>query len=205
MKTKSTISMETKKRFILNMLLFLFFIGVTLSSIYSLYVPAGYQGGRNVRFNMKIIFDRESWIDIHVWTGFFLSTLLFLHFIFHWRWFKNTFWRSIQNWKKNLKSNKLAFFNILDDGLAAISFILCLISGFALFFIPGGKGSDSILFLLITRGTWKAIHIWTGIGMLVAFVIHLVIHWGWVKKVSRKLFQRTDPNSECECQCVILR
>lgn len=193
MKTKLTISMETRKRFILNILMLLLFIVVTLSSIYFLYVPAGYQGGRNVRFNMEIIFVRESWIDIHVWTGFILSALLSLHFIFHLTWFKNTFWRSIQNWKNNLKSNKLAFFNILDDGLAAIFFILCLISGLALFFIPGGKGSDSILFLQITRGTWKAIHIWTGIGMLVTFVIHLIIHWCWVKKVSRKLFQRIYP------------
>ncbi|MGV8027039.1 MAG: DUF4405 domain-containing protein [Anaerolineaceae bacterium] len=192
MKTKLPISKETKKRFILNVSMFLLLIGVVLSSIYFLYVPAGYQGGRNLRYSVRIIFNRETWSDIHIWTSFILSALLFLHLIFHWSWFKNAFWRLIQNWKKNLKYNKLAFFNILDDSFAVIFFLLCLISGFVLFFIPGGKGSDSFLFLQITRETWKTIHIWTGIGMLVTVTIHLVIHWGWVKKISGRLFQKNS-------------
>lgn len=193
MKFKTPLSQETQRRYFLNLVMFLLFIGVTASSLYFLYVPAGYQGGRNPRYNMQIIFSRETWDEIHIWTSFILSAVLLLHFVFHWSWFKNSFWRSIKNMKKNLVMNKMAFFNIIDDVLAAIAFLFCLASGIVLFLIPGGKGSSSILFMNITRETWKTIHVWSGIGMLVGVLFHLVIHWGWVKKVSQKLFRKAEP------------
>ncbi len=193
MKTRTFFSQETQRRYFLNAVMFLLLIGVAASSLYFLYVPAGYQGGRNPRYNMQIIFSRETWDEIHVWTSFILSAVLFIHLIFHWSWLKNSFWLSVKNMKRNLVKNRKAFFNIIDDILAALSFLVCLASGLVLFFIPGGRGTSTLLFMNITREVWKTIHIWSGIGMLAGVLFHLVIHWGWVRKVSRKLFRKTEP------------
>ncbi|NMB63037.1 MAG: DUF4405 domain-containing protein [Chloroflexi bacterium] len=193
MKSKSELSKNTKKRYWIFSGLFFLFLVVTASSLYFLYVPAGYQGGRNPRYNMVILFDRDTWGEIHTWTSFVLSTIILLHVIIHWSWVKNVFWRYLQVWKNKIgANNKMAICNLVDDGLSTVFFLLCLISGLVLFIVPGGPGSDYSQLLYITRGVWKDIHIWTGIGMVLGVVVHLVIHWGWIRKVTRKTFQKSS-------------
>lgn len=199
MNTRTALSKNTKKRYLINFAMFFLFLAVTLSSLYFLYVPAGYQGGRNPRYNMQIIFDRDTWGQIHTWTSFVLSAILLIHIILHWSWVQNVFVKYIQIWKKGVRSrNNLALLNTIDDGLIAIFFLACLISGVVLFVVPGGPGTANTLILAVTRDTWKDIHVWTGIGMLVGVVLHLVIHWGWIKKVSAKIFKRSQAVTELE-------
>jgi len=38
--------------------------------------------------------------------------------------------------------------------------------------------------------TGLAIHEWLGIGLGVALILHLTLHWDWVLRTSRKLFRR---------------
>jgi hypothetical protein len=112
----------------------------TASSLYFLYVPAGYQGGRNPRYNMVILFERDTWGEIHTWTSFVLSAIILFHIIIHWSWVKNVFWRYLQVWKNKIgANNKMAIVNLVDDGLSAVLFLFCLISGLALFIVPGGR------------------------------------------------------------------
>ena len=189
MKTNKLISKATRKRYLMDFVMFILFIGVMTSSLYFLYVPGGYQGGRNPRFNMSIIFDRETWEEIHIWTSMILSAILFIHILLHAKWIKDVFFKCIQLWKKSVRTrNRMRLLNILDDRISAVFFIICLFSGLVLFFIPGGKGTAYIEFLSITRDVWKGIHTWSGIGMLAGVIVHLIIHWGWIKKVSGKLF-----------------
>jgi len=86
----------------------------------------------------------------------------------------------------------MRIFNILDDGLIALFFIACLISGLILYVVPGGRDTKYIEILAITRETWKTIHTVTGIGMLVGVTLHLVVHQGWIRKVSKKVFRLSD-------------
>ena len=189
------LSKETLKRYLLNFVMFIIFIGVTASSLYFIYVPGGYQGGRNPRYNMAIIFTREIWEEIHVWTSMIFSAVLLIHILLHAKWIKGVFFKYIQLWKKSVRTgNKLRLLNILNDGISAAFFILCLFSGLVLFFIPGGRGTATIKFLSITRDAWKGIHTWTGIGMLIGITLHLIIHWGWIKKVSKKFFGKPNTN-----------
>lgn len=183
------ISGETLKRYLVNLAMFLLLVGVTASSLYYLYVPGGYQGGRNPRFNMRIIFERETWEGIHIWTGIMISVILFLHIFLHTQWIKSVFIKYIQIWKKSVRtSNWLRVFNVFDDGLSALFFLVCLFSGLVLLFVPGGRGTDTIEILWIVRENWKLIHTYSGIGMLIGVALHLLIHWNWIKKVSNKFF-----------------
>lgn len=189
MKSKKPVSAETRRRYLVNLAMFVLFLGVTASSVYFLYVPGGYQGGRNPRYQMRIIFERETWDDIHVWTSMLLSAILFVHIILHANWIKQVFIKNLKIWKANAgESNWLRKINILDDGLSALFFLVCLFSGLVLFFIPGGRGTAFIEFMHITRDSWKIVHTWSGIAMLAGVVIHLFIHWKWIKKVSLKFF-----------------
>jgi len=183
------ISSKTRNRFLINGFMFFLFLGVAASSLYFLYVPGGYQGGRNARFNMRIIFERETWDEIHFWSSVILSAIVFLHILLHLKWIKNVFFKRIGRWKKSMRVRSwLRTLNLVDDGLSAIFFLICLFSGLVLFFIPGGRGSAWIEFLSITRQTWKGIHTWSGVGMLIGVLVHLIIHWKWITKVSRKFF-----------------
>lgn len=191
MKRTNTISKKTKNRYFINFIMFFLFLAVTASSLYFLYVPGGYQGGRNPRFNMQIIFERETWDDIHIWSSFIISAVILLHIVLHLNWIKNVFLKYVQIWKKSVRTrNKMALLNVFDDAVAALSFLLCLISGVVLFIVPGGRGTAYTLILGIMRDTWKDIHTWTGVVMLLSVVLHLIIHFGWIKKVSIKVFQK---------------
>ena len=180
---------ETLKRYLVNLTMFMLLIGVTASSLYYLYVPGGFQGGRNPRFNMTIIFERETWEGIHVWTSIMLSVILLLHVFLHIQWIKSVFVKYIQIWKKSVRTgNWVRVFNVVDDGLSAVFFLVCLFSGLVLLFVPGGRGTDTTEILRIFRGDWKLIHTFSGIGMLIGIALHFIIHWKWIKKVSYKFF-----------------
>ena len=167
------ISIETRKRYIINFTMFVLLVGVIVSSLYFLYVPGGYQGGRNPRFNMRIVFERETWDGIHVWTSMILSGVLMAHILLHQNWIKQVFFKyaRVSNSIVSVKAINLRQLNTLDDGLSALFFVICLFSGLVLLFIPGGKGTASIEFLAITRGAWKDIHTWSGVGMLAGILI----------------------------------
>ena len=203
MKRQYDISKETRKRFLINIAMFLLLIGVTASSLYFLYVPGGYQGGRNPRFNMRIVFERETWDNIHVWTSIMLSVILFLHIFQHENWIKNVFVKYIQIWKKSVREgNLLRILNVLDDGLSAVFFLVCLFSGLVLLLVPGGRGTATIEILWIMRETWKTIHTWSGIGMLIGVLLHLIIHWKWITKVGVKFINSRIKISESNSESI---
>ena len=41
--------------------------------------------------------------------------------------------------------------------------------------------------ILFSHHTWEDVHIWGGVAMLAAAVIHLVIHWRWVRMMGRRI------------------
>lgn len=203
MKRQYGISTETRKRFLINIAMFLLLIGVTASSLYFLYVPGGYQGGRNPRFNMRIVFERETWDNIHVWTSIMLSVILFLHILQHENWIKNVFVKYVQIWKKSVREgNLLRILNVLDDGLSAVFFLVCLFSGLVLLLVPGGRGTATIEILWIMRETWKTIHTWSGIGMFIGVLLHLIIHWKWITKVGAKFINSRIKISESNSESI---
>ncbi len=181
------ISTETRKRYLITMSMFMLLIGVAVSSAYFLYVPGGYQGGRNPRYNMRIVFERDTWGDIHIWTSMMLSVILFLHIFLHTKWIKTVFIQYMQLWKQRVRKGKLLrVINVVDDGLSAVFFIICLFSGLVLLFVPGGRGTATMEILWVMRENWKIIHTWSGVGMLIGVLLHLIIHWKWMIKVSKK-------------------
>ena len=83
--------------------------------------------------------------------------------------------------------------NVTVDVVIAISFLLTALSGIYFLFAPSGgyRGGANLYWdpgFLLNRTTWDLIHTWSGVALVIAAVIHLAIHWRWVKNVTARFF-----------------
>jgi hypothetical protein len=78
-------------------------------------------------------------------------------------------------------------------GLLFITGLAEAVSGFVLWFaLPSGGGRRGLetAYLGLTRYTWTEIHDWVAIALTVIVLIHLLIHWKWVLRMTRHIFSQ---------------
>jgi hypothetical protein len=94
--------------------------------------------------------------------------------------------------------------NWLIDTSLFVSGIIAAITCIYFLFLPTGgfRGGRNPLYgitILADRHTWEDWHTWTGIAMIVAAMVHLAIHWAWVKTMCKRalnlLFAQSSPLS----------
>ena len=80
--------------------------------------------------------------------------------------------------------------------LAMVMALLALcqaVSGFVLWVVlprggyMGGRGSDGTF--LWTRDGWINIHDWTAVALVVIVVTHIILHWGWIVRMTKSYFR----------------
>ena len=195
MKTKRTsVSTATLNRWWLFLLLSVTGIAIFLSSVYFLYFPVGFQGGRNPDYETIVVFGREMWDAIHLWSGIGMIIVLVIHIAAHDKWILAMFKRFFQgksNRTKRLNAN--ARFNILLDVVAALSFFVVAISGVVLLVLPNGRSFEVVDGFLLSKTIWDIIHTWSGVVMLISAILHFYIHWKWITKVTRRVFGKKKP------------
>ncbi len=188
------VSKQTQKHWWVNSALFTSAVLAALSGIYFLYFPSGgFQGGRNPMYNIQILFTRHTWDDLHTWGGLAMIVAAIIHLVFHWSWVVNMARRS---WKELTGKcgcmNSRGRWNLIINTIVAVSFVLTAISGIYFLFMPsGGRGADPMI--LFNRITWDLIHTWSAIVLIATAVIHFVIHWKWVTKVTSKMIKMSFP------------
>lgn len=82
--------------------------------------------------------------------------------------------------------------NWLIDAAVAIGGLLAGLSGIYFLYLPsggyhGGRNPAYGIQILFDRHTWSNLHIWTGVLMFAAVVVHFAIHWDWVKRMTRRM------------------
>jgi hypothetical protein len=92
---------------------------------------------------------------------------------------------------RGFRLSRGAIINVAVDLAIATSFLLCAVSGIYFLFGPsggyqGGNNPNWDPGFLLSRTTWDLIHTWSGVVMIVAAVIHFMIHWRWVKNVTAR-------------------
>ncbi len=185
---RTSVSTATLNRWWLFILLFVTGIAIFFSSVYFLYFPVGFQGGRNPSYGTIIVFDREMWDTIHLWSGIGMIVVLVIHIAVHDKWIFAMLKRFFQGKSSGIKRlNKYARFNILMDAIAALSFLVVAISGVVLLFLPSGRSFEVVSGFLLSKATWDVIHTWSGVVMLISVIVHLYIHWKWITKVTRRV------------------
>lgn len=191
MENTNTVGSLTRKNWILDAGLFLSVLVASLSGIYFLFFPdGGYKGGRNPYYGIRIIFERAGWEWIHTWISLGAVALVLIHLLFHWKWVANTTKRIVLGVVKGKPfMNPAGRKNVLVDGVLALGFFICAASGVYLWLVPEVKGSLGVdPMILFGRTTWDLLHTWSGVVFIGSGIIHFVIHWGWVTKVTRKIF-----------------
>jgi hypothetical protein len=199
----STLSTQNRNNWLIDALLFLGAVVAVLSGIYFLYLPSGgLQGGRNPMYGINILVDRHSWEDLHTWGGAGMIAAVAFHLASHRSWVKMMAKRLINYLRSGrmLLSRKAAG-NLLLNALVAVSFLLTAASGIYFLFVPpggyqGGRNLGWDPGFLFSRTAWDMIHTWAGVAFTLGAVIHFVIHWGWVKKVTKRIFSSGPARSQ---------
>lgn len=85
-----------------------------------------------------------------------------------------------QNWWIDMLLGITAIVTVLSS----LYFLIYPISGY-----QGGQNPQYDAVLIFNRKTWDLIHTWSSIGMIVAAVIHILIHWNWITGTSERTWR----------------
>lgn len=188
------LSKQTRHNWLIDAFIFLSAIFASLSGIYFLYFPKGFQGGRNPLYNVTLIFNRQTWDVIHTWSGVAMIAIAIWHIIIHWKWITSM---SKKVWNELLagqsKLSKFGKINVLINFMIALSGLVAAISGIYFLFDTSNSHALRPLFLF-NRTTWDLIHTWAGVLMIISAILHFAIHWKWVTKVTKRYFSRESKN-----------
>lgn len=192
--TKGTVSTKTRNNWLIDAAVFIGGLVAAITGIYFLYLPSGgYQGGRNPMYGITILFDRHTWDDLHTWFGVLMIAAAAVHIAIHWQWIKSMTLRMAKTMiGKGARLNRYGYFNVAINAAVGLSFLLTALSGVYFLFAPGGSWATDPGFIF-TRTTWDLIHTWSGVALISAAVIHFVIHWRWVTKVTRNVLRLRRP------------
>lgn len=95
--------------------------------------------------------------------------------------------------KQSIRISKQTRQNWLIDVAVFAGALLAGTSGTYFLFLPsggyqGGRNPAYGLTLLFARETWHDLHLWGGILMILAVVIHFATHWSWVTMMARRIW-----------------
>ncbi len=87
--------------------------------------------------------------------------------------------------------------NIYTNILSFIALLILAITGFILWFVipkgnlyQGGRNTDNTNIILgLDRHDWVNIHNYVSLIFVILMLIHLILHWSWIKNLP-KLFKQ---------------
>jgi hypothetical protein len=194
MASTRSLSLQTRNNWAIDSLLLGSAVLASISGLYFLLFPkGGYQGGRNPYHGMLLLFDRHTWGDLHLWGGVIMIIVVLIHLPLHWGWVKSMARRIIKHRAgKSAKLNARSRFNILINLIVALSFLVTAASGLYFLLFSGGHGRTQLdPGILFPRSTWDFLHTWAGVVLILAAVVHFMIHWKWVAKVTKNIVLHT--------------
>jgi hypothetical protein len=198
-------SMQTRANWLIDVAVFVGAIVAGLSGVYFLFLPSGgYEGGRNPAYGITILFERHTWSDLHLWGGVLVIAAIIVHLAIHWDWVKRMGRRAVNAMLgRDGKLSKGAKVNVAINALVAVSFLVCAVTGIYFLFGPsggfeGGRNAAWDPGFLFSRTAWDLIHTWSGVVLSAAAVVHLSIHWRWVKNVTARFFLSLRPQPKAD-------
>jgi hypothetical protein len=190
-----TISSKTRLNWLLDAAVFSGAVVAALSGIYFSYFPSGgYQGGRNPAYGATLFLDRQSWSDLHIWGGVLMILAVVIHLAYHWYWVRSMaakLAKILRDGGSGLsRGGKI---NLAINMMIGLSFLAVSVSGVYFLFLTsggyqGGANSAWNQDFIFTRTTWDLIHTWSGVALIIAAMLHFVIHWRWIRNVTARFF-----------------
>jgi protein-S-isoprenylcysteine O-methyltransferase Ste14 len=86
--------------------------------------------------------------------------------------------------------------NWLIDTAVLISASLAVLSGIYFLIVPsggfqGGRNAMSGVTIIFERSVWSDLHMWGGVLMIAAVLVHFVFHWQWVRQMGRRIIRQS--------------
>jgi hypothetical protein len=91
--------------------------------------------------------------------------------------------------------------NFIVDLISFIDLVCLAFTGFIIKFIlppgtgglgreiSGGRGREEVkYFWSMTRHEWGDIHFYLAVGFVALMVVHIILHWGWIKRYFKSMF-----------------
>jgi len=80
------------------------------------------------------------------------------------------------------------------DMILFSSAVVAILSGIYFLYLPsngyqGGRNPMYGIQIIFGRETWDIMHTWGGIAMIIAALVHLIIHWNWVIMMARSTWK----------------
>lgn len=182
------ISRGARLQWLLDAILFAGGLAAMLSGIYFLYLPrGGYQGGRNPLYAVRILLDRHTWNSLHIWSGVAMIGIAVIHLGVHWKWLLGMARRvGRELGGRGPALTRGGWLNLGINAAVAVCFTLTAVSGVYLLFLPGRHWAPDPS-LLLSRRSWSLVHTWAAVGLVMALVAHLHMHWRWVAKTTARV------------------
>ncbi|MBN1643989.1 MAG: DUF4405 domain-containing protein [Dehalococcoidales bacterium] len=84
--------------------------------------------------------------------------------------------------------------NYLVNIVFFLTLLFEIVSGFVLWLIipkggGGGRYDSSEEVFIWNRNVWIDLHDWFAVALLIAFVIHLILHWKWIIFMTKKILK----------------
>ncbi len=80
----------------------------------------------------------------------------------------------------------------------ALMFLLIIpIAGIGIimeYVLPSGQGGGKDVLLGLTRHEWGSIHWYCSIVFVVLLITHIVLHWNWIKSMTKSFFKKKKAN-----------
>lgn len=75
--------------------------------------------------------------------------------------------------------------NAIIDIFAFISAILSFFTGIILYLkFPAGEKTGRLIYWGFTKFQWIDLHVYTSFALLALVLIHLLLHWNWIKNLK---------------------
>ncbi|MDD4923628.1 MAG: DUF4405 domain-containing protein [Dehalococcoidales bacterium] len=135
---------------------------------------------------------RYLWVDIHNWAAVILLGLIMLHIIMHYTWIVKIFKRTKSYFNGPFRK---AGEQYISSIVLFILFAVDCFSGFVLWLILP-RGALDYFYMLqgsgrtfwgLQRNVWLDIHVWVSVLIVAIVIIHIILNWRWVVRVSKKI------------------
>lgn len=80
------------------------------------------------------------------------------------------------------------------DAILGLTAVIAVLSSLYFLVYPssgyqGGRNPQYSAVLIFNRQTWDLLHTWSGIGMILAAIVHILIHWSWITQTLGRSWQ----------------
>lgn len=95
------------------------------------------------------------------------------------------------------------------DVIIAIALVVAGMSALA-FLVPYSTiefstSSAAPTFLGVTYGTWRTVHLYAGLAMIIGGLVHFLMHWSWLMRTAKGMVSGTKRVSSAQAQRVSVR